>query len=200
MAIEAKRNETRSFRHSYRGWVAIHAPAGFPQSAKEWASHGLCRKVLNDAGFPNVGSLPLGEFVCVVELTGMVTTNSFYDRLWIGPTCELEPQEKEFGNYNRDRWAWTTANCRRIDPGIPFKGMQGLYGLPEPIIAEIVERTGIPPCYPNSVRVTCPLCGKMLVRWDYQTAEFTQLYGCNDCRTGPVSDKEYAPKSRQAYS
>ena len=63
VALGHKKVETRSFRVSYRGPIAIHASKAFPREAQEFAiterDRGRC-----------VGQLPLGQIVAIANLVG----------------------------------------------------------------------------------------------------------------------------------
>jgi hypothetical protein len=118
MALGYKRNETRHWQTPYRGLLAIHA-AKTTRALKE------ADEILEDAGFDMsvravIGGTkwPLGDIVAVVTLVDCVPTEKIRDSL---TQCELE-----MGNYSDERYAWVTQNLRRLYPGIPFRGLQGL--------------------------------------------------------------------------
>lgn len=132
MALGYKANETRSWPTSYRGPLAIHA-------AKNTSAVKDADEILRDAGLmgedrTTVGGTkwPLGEIIAVVDLVDCRRTEDV-----VG---ELSQCERAMGNYEPFRFAWVTTNLRRIKPGIPFRGMQGLKPLPSDVHGQILER------------------------------------------------------------
>lgn len=118
MALGYKLNETRSWSTPYRGLLAIHA-------AKTTAAVADADETLEDSGFDmsertTVGGTkwPLGEIVAVVTLADCVKTELIRD--------SLTPRELGMGDYSCGRFAWVTRDLRRLAPGIPFRGLQGL--------------------------------------------------------------------------
>jgi hypothetical protein len=132
MALGYKANETRSWPTSYRGPLAIHA-------AKNTSALEDADDILQDAGLlkddqttEGATKWPLGEIVAVVDLVDCKRTEDVLGGL---SQCE-----RAMGNYSPCRFAWVTTNLRRIKPGIPFRGMQGLKPLPEEAHGLILER------------------------------------------------------------
>lgn len=127
-----KSNETRSWATSYRGLLAIHA-------AKNTSALEDADDILQDAGFDmsertTVGGTkwPLGQIVAICELTDCVRTESVKDK--------ITRRERAMGDYSDGRFAWVLQNIRRLKPGIPFRGMQGLKPLSAEGIAEIEKQ------------------------------------------------------------
>lgn len=128
-----KRWETRSWRTSYRGPIALHAaktteclddaglklveagikasmfdpdPPGFPQEVKDW---------------------PLGCIVAVGDLKDCVPTE----------TANPSPMERALGDYSPERFAWIFGDDLRPVKPLPFRGMQGLKDLPAEVEARL---------------------------------------------------------------
>jgi len=126
-----KHYETRSWATSYRGPLLICAAKG-----------GLKRQeltlLLRDKTFQN-GLMPelkgncllmergdewllqrlhFGKAVAIVELVNCIKTE---DVRYL-----LSKEERIFGDYDPDRWAWKLKNIRDINP-FPVKGKQGLF-------------------------------------------------------------------------
>lgn len=150
IAIGAKRIETRSWRTSYRGLLAIHAavglgPVGGKRGLRDLAfGRSEFREALRAAGFNSLGLLspervlPLGAIVAVCDLVGCAPTartdegseayvvragKSHKDR-------ELQPiwgRERVFGDFSLRRFAWLLANVRALPEPIPARGMPGLW-------------------------------------------------------------------------
>lgn len=152
MACEAKRNETRSWATSYRGPLAIC-------SARTWNSDcqlALERSETQDAlpipayraaaGYKHTRKedLRFGVILCVVEVYGCLSTN-FVRVGWLeddAPNDALVVSEQEFafGNYEPDRFAWLTRNCRRLPVPVPVTGRQGLFNLTGETLAKVMEQ------------------------------------------------------------
>ncbi len=75
----------------------------------------------------SVESLPLGEILCVVDLTSVVRID--------GSPLFISDQERAFGDYTPGRFMWMTGNLRRAKKPIPWKGRQGLFDVPDDILA-----------------------------------------------------------------
>ena len=132
MALGYKLNETRSWATSYRGPLAIHA-------AKNTSAIKDADDILQDAGLlkedettEGATKWPLGEIIVVVRLVDCVRTESIRD--------SLSQRERAMGDYSDGRFALVTTDLKRIKPGIPFRGMQGLKPLPENTHGLILER------------------------------------------------------------
>jgi hypothetical protein len=132
MELGYKRNETRSWSTGYRGLIAIHA-------AKNKTALLDADDILEAAGFDmrestTVGgsTWPLGEIVCVVRLVDCVKTEAIRD--------SLTRQERAMGDYSDGRFAWVTTDLHKIEPGIPFRGVQGLKPLSPEGMQAIRER------------------------------------------------------------
>jgi hypothetical protein len=122
VALGHKKVETRSFRVSYRGPIAIHASKAFPREAQEFAiterDRGRC-----------VGQLPLGQIVAIANLVDCKPTEDV--------AAELSGLERLYGNYTPGRWAWFLANIECVPSPIPCRGALGLWQVPAPVIREL---------------------------------------------------------------
>jgi hypothetical protein len=120
IALDAKRYETRSWATSYRGPLAIHAAKRPPEVVREampiLARCHLWRDPLTSPGLP---ALPLGAVVCIVELVAIYSTTAIVDR--------LSEQERAFGDYSPDRYAWQLELVEVFKRPIPARGAQGLW-------------------------------------------------------------------------
>ena len=115
-----KRYETRGWRTHYRGPIAIHAGKWVDKAAVGMIQirYPEIWKVINP--------LPTGCIVAVAELSGcFISTEDFlhggFRKIWI------DPQERDFGNFARNRCAWELTNVRRLPEPIPVRGQQGLW-------------------------------------------------------------------------
>ena len=134
MAIEAKRNETRSRPWYFKGDVAIcstrerwrDAVPDYADTALIWlwrlrgqfrGQYATIQELYN--------SLPFGCVVCVVEKYGCVSTND--DN---GDDRILTKQEIDLGGYDAGRFYYPTRHCRRLTKPVPVIGKQGFFDLP----------------------------------------------------------------------
>lgn len=125
IATGAKRIETRSWQTRHRGWLAIHASAGFPPAARQLCQRELFRSALAVCEWRGV--LPLGAIVAVCTLEDCCPT----DLLGGLPRDDrLTEQEAAFGDYQPGRWGWILGNVRALSEPIPCKGRLGLWELP----------------------------------------------------------------------
>lgn len=118
IAIGAKQYETRSWAHSWRGPIVIHA-AKSKNGLETMFSTTIFVKTLNTAGYKWIEDLPLGAALCVVDLVDIVKVETIRD--------VISEQESAFGNYADGRYAWKLANPRRFKAPIPLRGQQGLF-------------------------------------------------------------------------
>jgi hypothetical protein len=133
MELGYKRNETRSWSTAYRGLIAIHA-------AKTKKALLDADDILERAGFDMSEHIttggrnlwPLGKIVCVVRLVDCVKTEAVRD--------SLTRQERAMGDYSDGRFAWMTTDLLSLEPGIPFRGVQGLKPLSPEGVKAIRER------------------------------------------------------------
>ena len=131
VATSNKMIETRSWKTSYRGELAIHAAATFPAYAREMLAYGHFARALAAAGH-TIGrdptrrgsmeithDLPLGAIVATCRLVRCERTED------IAP--DLPPWELAFGDYEPGRWAWVLADVVRLPEPIPAIGHLGLW-------------------------------------------------------------------------
>lgn len=133
MAIGAKKIETRSWRTSYRGWLAIHASKG-------GLSKSELREVLFDVTFSealNGISLTPGHIVAIVRLDGCFPTGDLIPPS--GRYCSLMEtfEESVFGDFGDGRYGWVTSSLFRLPEPIPYKASQGLCDVRPEALEEI---------------------------------------------------------------
>lgn len=136
VAIQAKQYETRSWYTSYRGPLIIHAAKRYDEGAQRGPDRTHFIKAFLDAGITHYSSqIPLGAYLCIVDLVNVVTTESVVN--------SLSEQEKAFGNYLPGRFAWKLENVRTFPEPVPARGFQGLWnplnGIGEPMAKFINE-------------------------------------------------------------
>jgi len=115
IAIGVKHYETRSWRTSYRGPLAVHAGV-------ERRGLALCRgeteieQALDAAGL-SLDTLPLGGIVATADLVDCRST-----------TAILAAGDGDlFGDYSAGRFGWQLANVRALAVPIACRGKQGLW-------------------------------------------------------------------------
>lgn len=125
IALGEKRYETRRWRRAWRGWLAIHA-------SKKWNAE-LTAQCLEEpyrtalAGYGINRSFPLGCIVAVAQVVGYIETTR----------AHISDKERAFGDWSPDRWGWKLSNVVRLDEPIPCRGSQGLWVVPDEIVAQL---------------------------------------------------------------
>jgi len=119
IAVWAKTIETRSWKTSYRGQLAIHAAAR-PVGDMPHETHKAALRILHD-----FSTLPLGAIVAVCELVECVPVED----VWL----ELKDMDDEqwFGDYSAGRFAWILSDIKAFDKPVRVKGAQGLWNWAE---------------------------------------------------------------------
>lgn len=125
VALGEKKVETRSWRTSTRGLVAIHAAKAFPISA--WV---LSRRYpyYGPALEPWISRFPLGAIIGTVEIVDTWRTSA----LTSGGKV-ISAKENAFGDYGPNRWAWNLQNPKLLAEPIPCRGHLGLWQVPDEI-------------------------------------------------------------------
>ncbi len=109
-----KKIETRPWKTSYRGRIAIHAAKGFPKYAKEFASVEY-----------TLGRIPTRlPFGCII---GFATISDIKRVEEV--KLEVSAIERLYGDYSDGRFAWilTDVTPLPLDELIPYKGALGLF-------------------------------------------------------------------------
>jgi len=128
VAIGAKRIETRSWKTSYRGPLAIHAAKGYPRWARETCDEGPFRKAL---GILEPGGLLRGYVLAATELLDCLPVESMEP--WAGKlppgvaTNILIGPELSFGDFSPGRFAWILGRPTLLSEPIPARGALGLW-------------------------------------------------------------------------
>lgn len=142
VAIGAKRVETRSWRTSYRGPVAIHAAQGFPGWAQNECLGEPFMGRLMVAGFSHTRELPRGAMVAVAAISGVyrippdlwepdpAAPDGFWERI-------VTTDEHDFGDYAPGRYAWQLTRVQALPQPVPCKGALGLWALPPDVYEQV---------------------------------------------------------------
>ena len=126
IAADVKRFETRHWNTHYRGPLAIHAAkrlesVGIPDELRT-----ICERAF---GADWSDTLPRGAIVATAELAGVWPTARAMRCDMIGFT------EFVCGNYAPGRFVWQLDDVRAIAPPVPYRGRQGLFSVPDGVLA-----------------------------------------------------------------
>jgi activating signal cointegrator 1 len=134
VAIGAKRIETRSWRTSYRGPLAIHAAKGFPKAARQFTLEPVCYEEmrrsahieLRDKGWP---AYPLGYVMATCRLVACIETDvlSEVDSVLAEDGRYVSARERVFGNFSAGRYAWYLTDIKPLPEPMPAKGALSLW-------------------------------------------------------------------------
>ena len=137
VAIGAKKIETRGWKTSYRGPLAIHAAKGFPKWAREFTTESVVYeavKVRFNQGHCGLPAYPLGMVVATCNLVDILPTETVGCLPGVFDDYpELDnPDERAFGDYTAGRWAWVLEDVVLLPKPIPAKGALSLWEWAEP--------------------------------------------------------------------
>ena len=149
VAFGSKRIETRSWATKYRGPLAIHAARRCVKGelihyACCWNWKGALHQVLlGDQPREYLHeALPFGAIVAVCALVDIRSTGTFtqqeLDVLRMPPGLQGELYswtERQMGDFSLGRYGWVLERIRMVDPPVPFRGRQGLFNVPDELIA-----------------------------------------------------------------
>src|SRR3990167_6932465 len=155
IAVGLKHYETRSWRTSYRGMLAIHAGAHRTLHIP-WEVRKIIAKYRMDYGCI-VAVADLADCLPVVDgcanLPSGIRCMGFNEH---GELRRYEPTtlgrhfggahtvvatadiEHELGDYSPDRYAWELTNVRPLAEPYPIVGHQGLWTVPDDVAAQIM--------------------------------------------------------------
>ncbi len=118
--IGEKSIETRSWITYHRGPLLIHA-AKRKADVSDW---------IDDLQLDlDAESIPFGALVGVADLV----------RCCRAEDLDVSDRERLLGDYSRGRFAWVLENVRAFEKSIPFKGRQGLFDVPDDIVASALH-------------------------------------------------------------
>lgn len=133
IAIGAKRWETRSWKTSYRGPIAIHASKRFNIELMCIAcDENYFLPTLTRAGIAVPSGVPTSAILAVADLTEIITTEEWLARHADNLTLADEATEadREFGDFASNRFAWKLENVRRLKVPVACKGALSLWNVP----------------------------------------------------------------------
>jgi hypothetical protein len=139
VAIGAKRIETRGWRTSYRGELAIHAAKGFPKDALKFSLQPVCynqmqRTARLEMSRKGWGAYPLGYVLATCRLQACISTDTLFE---VDSLLTNDPEavtgryvselEHAFGNFSPGRFAWFLTDIKLLPEPIPAKGSLSLW-------------------------------------------------------------------------
>ncbi len=119
MAILLKQIETRSWKTSYRGPMAICATKAFPKEAQRFAQVEVALGRLPSR-------LPLGVIVAVGNLTDIKRTEEV--------ASLITPIERLYGNYDPHRYAWFFKDMKALKEPIPCRCGRTIFEIPDALL------------------------------------------------------------------
>lgn len=132
MAAGAKVIETRTWRTTYRGLVAIHASSLYPHWCRELECLPAFAAALSGVARP----LPTGSVIAVAELLDCARVETMRERL-------LGSRELVFGDFSAGRYGWQFAYVRALRSPVPIKGKLGLWSIPPDVAIGIAHQAGL---------------------------------------------------------
>ena len=139
ITLGSKRIETRHWYTPHRGPLAIHAAKRWTLAERallhepQWI--GALQPVVRDMPF-----LSLGAIVAVCELVDCRRVESLSDgelHCALLPVWDTEGlhewSEHDMGNFAPGRFGWMLSNVRSLEVPIPYRGMQGLFDVPDDV-------------------------------------------------------------------
>jgi hypothetical protein len=144
IANGSKRIETRSWRTTHRGIVAIHASKGFPKWAKDECGSYIFRRHLWPDRYMEIETkalikeLPLGAIIALARIVDCKGTTSTVDWRPISNTSEYA-----FGDYTAGRFMWLLADVIQLPKPIPCTGALSLWEVPPDIEAMIQPTSAV---------------------------------------------------------
>lgn len=129
VALEAKRIETRSWRTSYQGWLAIHAAKTLSKTERLLCEQEPFRAaLLCDASLDPTcllaTQLPRGCIIAIARLDSCLPMEAIE---W------PDEPERNFGDYASGRYAWYLSHIHRLPQPIPARGALGLWRVAIPV-------------------------------------------------------------------
>jgi hypothetical protein len=118
VAVGAKRIETRSWRTSYRGPLAIHAAKGFPKWAREFTTDPDCYECFR--GPQASPAYPLGAVLATCNLVACTLISLPFEE-------QLSDRERALGDYSPGRFAWVLEDAKPLLKPVPAMGHLGLW-------------------------------------------------------------------------
>ena len=115
IVLGVKRIETRPWRTSFRGRLAVHASSRLPHDFDDLCRREPFRSVLLRAPWTRP---PRGVLLGTVEVR---------DCVHVEDLDTISAEERSLGDYAPGRWAWLLADPQPLPWLIPFRGRLGVF-------------------------------------------------------------------------
>ncbi len=127
MAIGAKTFETRSWKTSYTGQIAVHAAKTRQNDGLFW--YEPIASMLKQHGYNDPSKLPYGKVVSIHLLRACFPTPAKQGNFVKYGVLVLPPSwpESRYGNYDPGRYAWHMPLLECLEPPLAARGRQGLW-------------------------------------------------------------------------
>lgn len=121
---DRKIHETRHWPTSHRGWLLVHAAKRFE---KNFEVDDPLRMILDDEFDGHWAmDLPIGALIGRVNLVDCVRTETF--------PAGYDGDDYHCGDFADGRYAWKRDEFEVFKRPIPYRGMQGMFNVPESIL------------------------------------------------------------------
>lgn len=138
LATGSKTFETRSWPTTHRGEMAIHAGKRWtPRMARQCQDEPFASLLWRE-GF-ELGDMPFLPFGAVIAVGLLVSCRPTEELL-----REIGSQERAFGDFSHGRWAWEYRKMIPLEHPISFRGMQGLFKVPDALMERALAQNS--PC------------------------------------------------------
>jgi hypothetical protein len=141
IACGIKTHETRSWRTSFRGVIAIHAAKNVPKKIREEPQYWMLYQHVMDQFDPegDFKDLPTACIVTAGYVSDCVPTEAI--------TCHVSPypfrlseHDLDFGDYSPRRFAWRLTMIPRKFKPITCAGNRGLWDLPLELVLKVIRQ------------------------------------------------------------
>ena len=124
IAAKAKRFETRHWETRHRGPIVIHAAQRLERQVPA-ELEAIC---VTSFGAEWRDTIPRGAIVASAELAGVWPIER-------AMRCQsIDAREFACGDFAPGRFAWELEHVAAVDPAIPYRGRQGLFNIPDPVL------------------------------------------------------------------
>lgn len=139
VAAGAKSIETRDWRTSYRGRIAIHAAKSVPPWVVDWSRDPEIAGLLEREGVQSPLALPRGCVVAVAWLAAVEPTEI------ARAGRHVTEREKLLGDFGPGRFAWRLRDVIRLPQPVPACGALGLWDWRDEATEPWLAEQGWPP-------------------------------------------------------
>ncbi len=138
--------ETRSWRTSYRGPLAIHTAKAFPKEARALCDQEPYRRVLARGGYSRAHDLPRGTVIALAQLDDVIafTRTSLRETRARSARGLLPAHEADFGDFSPGRFGFVLSHVQRLSTPIRVKGMLGLWDVPAAVQRTLMSDVSAP--------------------------------------------------------